>query len=466
MFSVRMAMLAVVLTVPTAFAQEDPAEPISPAVRRVAVELRDRAHRGTEAFSIVRSLATEVGPRPAGSRGDRMAVAWALAKLRELGFENVRAEPVTVPHWERGTERCEIISPFPQPLHVTALGRSVGTPEEGIEAELVVAETLEELDRMAAERVHGKIVFIPQRLDRTSDGSSYGRGVQKRVHGASHAARLGAVALLIRSVGTARDRFPHTGGMTYAGDAPRIPAAALADADADLLEAAVATGKTIRVRMTLSCRTLPDAESANVIGEIRGRQHPEEIVLLGAHLDSWDLGTGAIDDGAGCAIVIEAARAIGRLPRRPRRTIRVVLFANEELGLSGAEAYGVRWDVDRHVLAIESDFGSGRALTLSTRVTPSDLPLVDELMALLHPLGIGRGDDDSEGGADLSPLVPCGVPIMDLGQDGTFYFDVHHTANDMLPQVDAADLDQNVAAMATIAYVGAEIDHAFDPVLP
>jgi carboxypeptidase Q len=442
------------------------AAPASENYRTTAATLRDEALRGTRAFEIVRSLTDEVGPRSAGSSGDPRAVEWGVRTLKALGFQNVRAEKVTVPHWDRGAESGEIVSPWPQPVVLAALGGSVGTPEGGIEAEVVQVpdvSALENVDPAVAAKFKGKIVFINKRMERKKDGSDYGPTVAGRGRGAALAGKLGAAAVLIRSVGTDQNRTPHTGTMRYEEGGPRIPAAALSNPDADLLEAQLASGKPVVFRLKLGARQLPEAESANVIGEIVGREKPEEIVLLGCHLDSWDLGTGAIDDGAGCAIMMEAARRIGELKQRPRRTVRVVLFANEEFGLSGARAYAEAHakELPKHVLSGESDFGSGKIWRISSRVAPETLPGFDAIAELLAPIGVERGDNEAGGGADLSPMIPARVPVAGLSQDGTYYFDWHHTANDTLDKIDPKDLDQNVAAWATVAYGAAEMKGDF-----
>lgn len=428
-------------------------------VRSTAEKLRDEALRGTGATEIVRSLTYEVGPRSAGSPGDRAAVEWALRRLKALGLQNVRAEKVTVPHWDRGAEAGEILAPWPQPVHLTALGGSAGTPEGGIEAEVMGLPSLAALTALPEGAAQGKIVFVDAKMERSRDGLGYAQTVPVRGSGPSEAARRGAVALLIRSVGTGTHRFPHTGSTRYQEGVPQIPAAALAIPDADLLAAELASGKPVRFRLSLGARSLPDAESANVIGEVPGRERPEEVVLLGAHLDSWDLGTGAIDDGAGCAIVAETARRIAALPQRPRRTVRVVLFANEEHGLSGARAYAQAHaaELPRHVLAIESDLGAGKVWGLAGRIDPARQPLLEELGRLLAPLGVATSSDPAFGGADLSPLTTARVPWVDLRQDATGYFDYHHTADDTADKIDPGEMDQNVAAWAALVYAVAEI---------
>ena len=447
-------ILLSVLSPSTSLAQPPAALP--PDVKATAANLQKEALAGTRAFDIVRSLTVEVGPRPAGSRAYDAAVEWGLRTLKDLGFSNVHAEKVTVPHWVRGAESGEILAPYRQPVHLAALGGSIGTPEEGIEAEVIEVPSLDAVDKLDPAQVQGKIVFYDVHMDREKDGSGYGRAVPVRGAGASRAAKLGAVAVLIRSIGTDNNRTPHTGGMRYQDGVRQIPAAALSIPDADLLAVEVASGKPVTFRLKLGARALPEVETASVVGDIPGREKPEEIVLLGAHLDSWDLGTGAIDDGAGVAIMVEAARRIGQLPKKPRRTIRVVLFANEEFGLSGARAYAEahKDELARHVMAAESDFGSGRVWRLASRVDPAKLPVVADLAKLL---GVEQGKNDSGGGADLGPMAPARVPVIALAQDGTTYFDYHHTANDTLDKIDPKDLDQNVAAWAAVVYAIADL---------
>src|SRR5262245_34664666 len=335
-----------------------------------AAALRDRATAGTAAFDHVSSLVTEVGPRFAGSPGDAAAVRWAMNKLASLGFSRVRSQDVLVPHWVRGSCEVSITTPFPQPLVAIALGGSVGTGEDGIEAQVVEVASLDALNAMPAANVNGKIVFINQRMERTRDVSGYVAAVKSRTDGPSAAGKMGAAALVIRSVGTSDNRIAHTGSLIYKVDAPRIPAFALSNPDADLLARQLAAGKPVRLRVRSTARELPPMWSANVIGEIPGRERPNEIVLLGAHLDSWDLAQGAIDDGAGVAIVVEAARLIGKLERRPARTIRVVLFANEEFGLSGAKEYArlIGEEHNKHVIAMEADSGTGPVFRLESQV--------------------------------------------------------------------------------------------------
>lgn len=422
-----------------------------------ASALRDRALKGTTAFDHVSSLVTEVGPRLAGSPGDEAAVRWAMNRLGKLGFTSVRTQDVLVPRWIRGSTEVTLLGPSPHPLVAATLGGSIGTGEEGIEAAVVEVASLEALSTTQAAAVKDKIVFINERMERTRDGSGYGKTVKNRAQGASVAANLGAVALVIRSVGTSDERFAHTGRMVYQIDAPRIPAFSLSNPDADTLSRQVKANKQVRLRLKSTARELPPAWSANVIGEIPGTERANEIVLLGAHLDSWDLGEGALDDGAGVAIVIEAARLISKLERRPTRTLRVVLFANEEFGLSGAKEYArlIGDEHARHVLAMEADTGIGPVWRLGSQVAPEAVGAIEKMRAAMQPLPVEAGGNTASGGADLGPLRALGVPILDPELDATLYFDVHHTMNDTLAKVDAKVLDQSVAAYAVAAYLAA-----------
>lgn len=459
----KTVLLLVCLFAASPAAAQEESSVLPEGIRAAAAEVRDQAMAGTGAYDIVASLTTEVGSRFAGTPGDRAAVAWALLKLRELGFENVRAEPVTVPRWIRGDIQARIMEPFPQPLVAVALGGSIGTGDDGIEAPVVLAEDMAALKAMDPDQVKDKIVYIGDRMERRRDGSGYGEAVQKRVNGAVEAARLGARAVVIRSVGTSTARIAHTGITRYSEGVPRIPAAAVSNADADMIERQLATGREVVLHLRLTSRRLADTESANVIGEIPGTDAEAGIVLLAAHLDSWDVGTGAVDDGAGVAIAMEAARRVGQMDDAPRRTLRVVLYANEEFGLSGARAYAAAHadELERHVLAMEADFGAGRVWRLDSNVPEDRLPLADAMHALVAPLEVERGGNDSGGGADIGPLRERGVPVMGPRQDGTHYFDWHHTISDTLDKVDREDLDQNVAVYATLAYVASMVDGGF-----
>ncbi len=439
------------------------ADAIPEDVRRDAATLRDQAVSESPAWEIVESLTSEVGPRLAGSAGDRAAVQWALEKLEALGLQNVRREDTVVPHWDRGTINLRVTEPFPQTLVATSLGGSPGTPEEGIEAEIVRVESLAELRALQPEDLAGRIAFIDHVMEAARDGRGY--GVSSRIRGCGHvvAAERGALATIIRSAGTSHHRFAHTGSMLRNSIPADIPGIAISNSDADLLGYQVATGEPVRVTLHSTARFLPDEISANVVGEVPGRgDDADEIVLLGAHLDSWDLGTGAIDDGSGVAMVTAAAKLI--LDHgRPQRTIRVVLYANEEFGLSGAYQYlnDHEDNIDNHVVGLEADFGAGRVWRVTSRVAEDSLDIIDELHALLEPLGIERGDNTAFGGADLSPLRRAGMPVIGLSHDGSAYFHYHHTADDTLDKIDPMALNQSVTAYTTAAFVAANIERDF-----
>ena len=429
--------------------------------------LRERGLADDTGWRLVESLTTEVGPRSAGSSGDAAAVAWAQREMQRLGFANVRTMDVTVPHWVRGDAQFAVLSPWPQPMPVLALGGSVGTGADGIEAEAVMVRDVAALSALPPGAVKDRIVFFTNRMERTQDGSGYGKAVVVRATGPAVAGSLGALGVVIRSVSTSNDRFPHTGATRYRDDAPRIPAFAISNPDADALERQFASGKPVRLRLWSTARDLPPARSANVIGEIPGTDKAGEIVLLGGHLDSWDPGVGAIDNGAGVAITMGAAHLIQQAGLKPRRTIRVVLFANEEFGTSGSRAYLAenQAEADRHVLGFEADFGAGPVWRLSSRVNPAQLPVVEQIHRALAPFKLARGGNEAGGGADLDGLAKLGMPILSPDLDGTKYFDVHHTANDTLAQIDPAALRQSVTAYAISAWLGAQYPGTWEKVV-
>jgi carboxypeptidase Q len=435
---------------------------IPDAAIAIATQMRDGAILGTQAYDIVESLTTEVGPRMAGTPGDARAVAWAKAKFEALGFDRVTLEPVTFPLWQRGHERAEVIAPFPQPLALTTLGGSVGT-KGPLDAEVVEFATLQALVEAPADAARGRIVFITNRMERYKDGRGYGPAVAARGRGAVEAAKKGAVAILIRSIGTDRDRLPHTGTMRYEEGVARIPAAALSNPDADLLANMLDRKQPVRVRLDLGASLGTQGKSYNVIGDILGSEKPEEIVLIGGHLDSWDLGTGAIDDGAGIAITMTAGALIGALPQPPKRTVRVVAFANEEQGLFGGLAYAAAHadEVAQHLIAAESDFGAGRIYGFNSNAPAHARDALIQIARVLEPLGIDYLAARGGGGPDIGPMVAKGMTWGWLAQDGTDYFDWHHTANDTLDKVDAAALDQQAAAYAVFAYLSAQAEGDF-----
>lgn len=436
-------------------------DPLSPETRVAVAALAAKGSSPTRATEWVRRLTDEVGPRLAGSPGDRAAVAWGQALLRELGFSKVRAEEVAVTAWERGIETARVVAPFPHTLVVTALGGSVGTPPAGITAPVVEMKTLEALEEAVKsdpDVVRGKIVFFNRRMARSGQGPGYGANVPMRSSGAAKAGPHGALAVLVRSIGTSTSRFAHTGSANYADGGSRIPAAAVSNTDADLLERLLARGP-VKLKVVLGCRPLPPSTSANVLGEIPGREKPDEVVVVSGHLDSWDLGTGAIDDGAGCAIAIEAARLIAESPIRPRRTIRVVLFANEESGLAGGRDYAARHaaSLPKHAGAFEADSGTGTPLGFSWSAADTLEPALAAVAKLLEPLGAGTLRKGGAGGADVSPMAPAGVPLFGLRQETGRYFDFHHTADDTFDKIEPVSLDKAAAALAAMAYAVADL---------
>lgn len=428
----------------------------SPESRRIL----EAARSGGRAYEKLAWLTDRIGPRLSGSDNLDQAVRWAAAEFERDGLERVHTEKVMVPHWVRGVETARLLAPVARPLAVTALGGSIPTPEDGIEGDVIEATSFDDL-HAAGDRARGKIVLFNKPIAANSPDRGYGSAVGLRSGGAVEAARAGAVGMLLRSLGTASFRLPHTGAMRYQEDVVKLPAAAIAAEDAELIHRLLASGGPVRARMVLGCRTLPDAESANVVAELRGREAPEEIVLIGAHLDSWDLATGAIDDGAGVAIVMETMRLLKSLGPAPRRTIRAVLFTNEENGLRGgrayAEAHKEEWP--RHVAAIECDSGGARPLGFGVKAGVRGVETAAYLAADLIGIGAGRVTKGG-GGADIGPLGAGSVPLLGLRQDSTHYFDYHHSPADTLDKVDPRDLDLNVAAMAVMTWKLAEMDGA------
>jgi hypothetical protein len=439
---------------------------IPAAAVKTAEQLRDQAlHDGT-AMAVVTSLTTEVGPRLAGSAADLRAREWALAKFRELGFDKVYSEPVTFPLWQRRSESGAIVAPFPQPLVLTALGYSPGTPAGGLTAQVVKFTSLDALKAADPASIRDRIVYVDYRMHRQKDGHDYGMGSAVRTAGAVIAAAKGAAGYLLRSAGTdAHQRIAHTGVTGFRDPKARaIPAAALSNPDADQLDRVLAYGKPVTVRMDLDCGIVGEYTGANVIGEITGRRHPDQVVAIGGHLDSWDPGTGAIDDGAGIAITMAAAKLIHDLPQRPDRTIRVIAFANEEMGLWGSRAYAQKHadEVAKFQLGTDSDFGAGRIWRMSASVKPQARGAIEQIATVLAPLGVAYdAKRPGGGGSDLSQMHARGMAALSLTQDGTHYFDWHHTANDTLDKIDPADLAQNVAVYATWVYMAAQADGDF-----
>ncbi|MDG1460478.1 MAG: M20/M25/M40 family metallo-hydrolase [Luminiphilus sp.] len=428
---------------------------------REAATLRDAALQGTQAFQWVENLTTEVGPRLAGSDAEAKAREWAVNELESFGFDRVWVETFPLSGWERGLETGYVISPYPQPLTLTALGGSVATPEKGVEGDVAIFTSLQALESVAPNSLKGKIAYVGHAMRSTQDGSHYGYFGRLRREGASIAASKGAKALLIRSIGTDSHRMPHTGSMRYDPDQPKIAAAALSNPDADQLERIAARGKTPRLRLLLTPRFLGEVMSGNVIADIRGAVSPEEVVVIGGHLDSWDLGTGAIDDGAGVAITMEVARRIISLNKRPRRTIRLILWGAEEVGLLGGQAYldSRREGLKNHVIGTESDFGAGQIWRVTSRVSDQAQPIVDLISQLVEPLGIAQGPTGvPSSGPDLTPMIAAGMPAFRFVQDGRDYFDLHHTPDDTLDKISPENLDQSVAAYLVFTWLAANTE--------
>ncbi|QSX30860.1 M20/M25/M40 family metallo-hydrolase [Shewanella cyperi] len=436
------------------------------SIQQLASQLAEQAQASSLGYDIVESLTVEVGPRLPGSEADTRAVAWAEAKLKQLGFDRVYKETVMVPVWQRGDAQANITSPFPQKLVITALGGSVATPEQGIEAEIIRFASLDELKAADMAQVQAKIVFIDHKTERAKTGAGYGKSVPGRSQGAVAAAEKGALAVIIRSIGTDSDRMAHTGMMRYQDGVNKIPAAAISNPDADLIDAMLKRDSKVVLSLNLSPQSRGEATSYNVIAEVTGSSKADEIVLIGAHLDSWDEGTGAIDDGAGVAIVTAAGKLIQDLPRKPARTVRVVLYAAEELGLIGGKAYAKAHaaEMDKHYIAAESDFGAGGIYQLDWKVNDKVLPQLLELSAGMAKIGVAAGDNQASGGPDVSMLPELGVPVASLRQNGIDYFDFHHTPNDTLDKIDPKALAQNVAAYAQFAYLMANSDIELRPI--
>lgn len=425
----------------------------------IAKAITDTALADAQAYTILKELCYDIGPRLCGSPQAAAAVEWSRQTMMKLGLENVHLQPVMVPHWERGkiAEAAIINSSIvgTVPMAISALGGSVATPEAGIVTEVIEVQSLQEAARLG-KKAQGKIVFYnrPMNPKTMNTFAAYGNAVDQRTLGAIEAAKIGAVAVLVRSVTTRLDKVPHTGLMQYGDTVPKIPAAAISTVDAELLSQLIQQEKNVRVRLRLDCQRYPDLESANVIGEIVGTEKPDEVVLVGGHLDSWDVGHGAHDDGAGCVQAIEALRLIKILGLKPKRTIRAVMFMCEEFGIYGGPAYAdsVRKNGPKHIAAIESDRGgfAPRGFGVS-----ADAKLVEKikqweyLFAEMEAAHIFQGG----GGPDISPLNELGTVTIGLMVDYHRYFDYHHSANDVFEAVNERELELGAATMAILAYV-------------
>lgn len=423
---------------------------------QTASALRDRALSDPTAWNVLEGLTTDVGARPIGTPANKAARDWLIDRLKALGFTNVHAEEFAKPSWHRGKESAEIVGPYPRKLAIIGLGETVPTPKKGIVAPIVVLGSYAELLAAPPGAFKGKIVVVNQPMTRTEDGSGYGAAVPAR-SGDSEAAKRGAVAYLVRSISTGDTREPHTGGTFIPKGQPRVPAAALGVPDAELLARLAARGP-VKVRLDLQSHVDPKSVAWNVSGEIPGSATPDEVIVIGGHFDSWDPGTGAIDDAAGVAITMAAAKLIGDLPHHPRRTIRVVLFGSEENGGS-SEAYlaAHRSELGKIVLAGESDLGSDRVYKVELPAAAAKAAALAVLPTVLAPLRVYVAPEPPRfSGSDIEGLQKAGVPVFAVGQDASRYFDIHHSADDTLSVVDRAQLDQNVAVWAGLLYLMAD----------
>lgn len=422
-----------------------------------------QALTSSQSYDITAHLADKIGPRLSGSRSAELAVQWTTSKFNAWGIP-VRNEKVLVPHWVRGAERARLVSHNQQKIVLTALGGSVATPADGITADVIAVQSFEDLARIGRKAVAGKIVLYAAAMDmnlvRGGEAfSAYSKAVVFRSSGADRAAEYGAVAALNRSAGSGRLRIAHTGSLRYEGKQKKIPAAAVSAEDALLIERLLARGERVRMHLVLTPRTLPDVASANVVAEIRGRETPDEIILIGGHLDSWDLGTGAIDNASGVAMVMDTMRLIKELGLQPRRTVRAVLYMNEENGLRGALAYAKDHadELPRHVAALESDGGASMPIGFRTTLDGAARDtFVAPFLDALERLGATRFETSEYSGADTMPLVNAGVPGFGLMTESRLYFDYHHTAADTLDKIDGDEISRATAAFAALTWMLAE----------
>ncbi|QPC99646.1 M20/M25/M40 family metallo-hydrolase [Qipengyuania soli] len=416
--------------------------------------LGDQAQKALEedktAWDFLEGITTEVGPRMAGTEAEARGRSWAVQWLTRNGFANVIEEPYDMQTWVRGEEKAEVTVPYAQPMRITALGTSASTGPDGIEAEVVYFPTYAHLQAAEPGSLNGKIAFISHDMRPTQDGSGYGFAGPARWTGAGLAASKGAIATVIRSIGTENHRTPHTGGTTFPEGVAATPAGALSNPDADNLERIFARQpRSVRMKLVLTPRDLGTTKSGNVTGEIVGRDPSLPPVLLACHLDSWDLGTGAIDDGAGCAIIAAAAKQVAA-HGKPLRTIRVLFAGAEETGLWGSKAYAAAHKDEPFLLGIESDFGADRIWRIDSNFTKTDADLYAQLSAAVAPFGVAPSMQQAGGGADLNVVREQKGALVDLQQDGTRYFDLHHTPDDTLDKVDPVQLRQNVAVWTAV----------------
>lgn len=435
---------------------------------RTAEALRDKALLDRTAWDITEDLTTNIGPRVVGSPAMARAKDWGVAKFKALGFTNIKVEEFAKPSWTRGEESAQLVAPYPMKLDIVGLGRTVPTPPEGIEAEVALFRTYAEMIAAPEGALKGKIAVITQPMVTAQDGSGYGiAGISRRA-GPVEAAKRGAVALLIRSISTSDLTVPHTGMTAFGEGVTTIPSAAMGVPEAEQLERLAKQGKPLRIKLKLASTTNPADVAWNISGEIKGTTKADELIVIGGHLDSWDVGTGALDDATGIGITTAAAKLIGDLPKRPKRTIRVVMWGSEESGGS-SEAYlaAHKDEVSKIVLAGESDTGADRIYSLKLPAGALTLPIATTAANVLAPLKIYvNRAPASHGGADIEGLEQAGVPSVELEQDASRYFDYHHTADDTLNKVRPDELAQNVAAWASFIYLVADSDVDFRAVKP
>ena len=427
--------------------------------RTTADKLIDAALTDNEGYDRLAFLCYRIGNRLSGSQGLEKAVAWSVDTMKAAGLSNVRTIPTKVPHWVRGTESARMLAPLERPLHMLGLGMSIGTPEAGITADVVAVSTFEELVQLGREKIKGKIVLYNEEY------RGYGPARVYRSTGAVRAAEFGAVAALVRSATPMAMQIPHTGEMNYDARFPKIPAAAVSPEDAIMIARLTASGVTVRVRLQMSARMLADAESANVIGEIPGREHPEEVVVMGGHLDSWDVGQGAQDDGASIMAALQAVAIIKKLGLQPRRTLRVAFWVNEENGGRGGDSYRafVGREIRNHVAAIEMDGGAEAPRGYGASVDGASIALLRQIGTLLTRVGAGEITNGG-GGSDIAPLLKDGVPGLGERTTGTHYFDWHHTEADTLDKVDPEDFRKNIASLAVMGFVLADMPERLNAV--
>ena len=426
------------------------------ATKAISVaELRDKALKSDDiAYDIVEGLTTEIGQRQAGTAAEARARIWSVNTLKALGFENVRVEEYQMPTWVRGEETAEITAPFPQKLAVAALGNSGSTGAAGLDAEIVYFPTIDDLRAAPDGSLQGKIAFVSHNMKATQDGSSYGAFGPARFVGPNIAAKKGAAAIVIRSIGTDYHRNPHTGNTNFEPGVTPIPAGALSIPDAENLERMIARGNPVRMKLKLTPQNIGMQTSGNVLAEVTGSNPKLPIIVIACHLDSWDLGTGAIDDAAGCGIIGAAAKHLKSMGQ-PKRTVRLLWAGAEEVGIWGGRDYGAKHANEPHALAMESDFGAGKVWAIDFRLPESANAVRSQIVSALAPLSVVPRRELAGGGADIGAIIDAQkLGIVDLQQDGTKYFDLHHTPDDTLDKIDKAELRQNVAAwVATLAYL-------------